>query len=227
MSRRPAVQYRTVPAWTDPETPRGDRLSSYTFKATAFETQKLLAAEAEKLNASDLIVEVVGSTEPFYRDGTGIRADRANKVAHVGVVVHLVGTRFGDLRYACDTFGKWEANLRAVALGLEALRKVERYGIARRGEQYQGWAALPPGTPVGPSAAPQPLTLDEAARLLAAGMDGITAQDVLDDEGDARTAYRVAAKRLHPDNLHTGNAEAFKRLADAYELLEQHHRGEL
>src|SRR4029077_707905 len=31
-------------------------------------------------------------------------------------------------------------------LGLEALRKVERYGIAKRGEQYTGWKALPPGS---------------------------------------------------------------------------------
>jgi hypothetical protein len=38
----------------------------------------------------------------------------------------------------------WQDNLRAVALGLEALRRVERYGIAQRGEQYAGWRRADP-----------------------------------------------------------------------------------
>lgn len=226
MSRRPTVIYRTIPSWPDPETPRNDRLSHYSFKATAYSTQQLLESEAHKLRASDLIVEVVGTSELFYKDGTGIRSDRARQVAHVGVVVHLIGTRFGDLRYSCDRFTAWEANLRAVALGLEALRKVERYGIARRGEQYAGWAALPPGTPLGARAVDETITVDDAARLLSAGMDGIEPKDVLEHLDVARTCYRVAAKRLHPDNLHTGNADSFRRLNVAYELLVEHHGGE-
>lgn len=158
MARRPEVIYRTIDAWPDAETPASERKSSYTFKASLSDTQAMLRDEAQRIGASDLIVEVVGDSELFYRDGTGIRSDRAHRVKHVGCVVHLVGSRFGDLRYACDTFGKWEANLRAVALGLEALRKVERYGIARRGEQYAG------GRPTGSRAsASTPTTSTPAA----------------------------------------------------------------
>ena len=33
-------------------------------------------------------------------------------------------------RYATDAYGDWKSNLRAIALGLEALRAVDRYGLA-------------------------------------------------------------------------------------------------
>ena len=31
--------------------------------------------------------------------------------------------------------------------------------------------------------------------------------------------YRLLAQRFHPDNLDTGNAETFRRISDAYEVL--------
>jgi hypothetical protein len=49
--------------------------------------------------------------------------------------------------YATDVCERWEHNVRAIALGLEALRAVDRHGITRRGEQYAGFKALPPGGP--------------------------------------------------------------------------------
>lgn len=45
-------------------------------------------------------------------------------------------------QFAVDTYTTWQDNLRAIALGLEALRKVERYGITRGTEQYTGWKML-------------------------------------------------------------------------------------
>jgi hypothetical protein len=47
------------------------------------------------------------------------------------------------LLYACDRFWRWQHNLRAIALGLEALRLVERYGIGDAHQQYAGYRALP------------------------------------------------------------------------------------
>ncbi len=50
------------------------------------------------------------------------------------------------LVYATDACEFWQHNVRSIALGLEALRAVDRYGISRRGEQYAGFrAALTPG----------------------------------------------------------------------------------
>lgn len=45
------------------------------------------------------------------------------------------------LVYATDVCDFWQHNVRSIALGLEALRAVDRYGISRRGEQYAGFRA--------------------------------------------------------------------------------------
>ena len=48
----------------------------------------------------------------------------------------------GAMTFPCDEFDDWQSNIRAIALGLEALRKIERYGITPNNEQYTGWAKL-------------------------------------------------------------------------------------
>lgn len=245
----PRLYYRPLPQWVDPVTDDDDRAASTRFRGQVEEydsargerrkvtrnvplhkTEQELRREGEMLGASEVIVELDAPSSAFRQDGSGLRADR-RAPDFPGVVVHLVGTRFGDLRYSCDQFtqrwsgelASWEANLRAIVLGLESLRQVERFGIARRGEQYAGWAALPPGTPMGTGAPEVQMTLDDAARFLAGAVEGLEPEDVLMELGDARTAYRLASKRLHPDNLHTGSHEAFLRLEAAWRLVEKHH----
>lgn len=218
------LAYRGAPGWSDPETPRADRKSRYTFRSTAAVTRSDLIDEARHLakgRAIDVIVELVAPDSAFYKDGTGLRADRSHHVTHPGVVVRLVGTKHGDLRYACDRFEAWEANLRAIALGLSDLRRLERYGIARRGEQYVGWAALGSGTAMG--AAPEAMTVEMAARVLAGATEGITAADVLAEPDDAKAAYRVAAKRYHPDK--GGSTDTFQKVEEAWRLVAAHHNG--
>src|SRR5580765_6002606 len=39
------------------------------------------------------------------------------------------------------------------------------------------------------------------------------------DSETIRRVYRMQAQRFHPDNLDTGNAETFRRISDAYEVL--------
>lgn len=43
--------------------------------------------------------------------------------------------------FATDACELWQHNVRSIALGLEALRAVDRYGITRRGQQYAGFRA--------------------------------------------------------------------------------------
>lgn len=246
--REPALRYRPMGQWTDPVT--GSRQSTSRFRGKVDEwdertssTRKVtrnlsigqiesgLLLEARAIDASDVIVEVDLPSTAFYVDATGVKAN-AREPEFPGVIVHLIGTKFGDLRYACDAFecqwsGEppgWHGNLRAVVRTLEALRLVERYGTARRGEQYAGWSALPPGTPMGTGSATEvTMTLDEAARFLAGAVDGLEPADVLEELSDARTAYRLASKRLHPDNLHTGSHDGFLRLEAAWQMVRQHH----
>jgi hypothetical protein len=115
----------------------------------------------------------------------------------------------GPLRYATDVFTTWTDNLRAVALGLEALRRVERYGISRRGEQYAGFRALPTGEDTGPPGEA------EALRLLAEH-SGITLTAASRPE-IVEAAYRAAVKRVHPDR--GGDTRTFQRLQDAIRIL--------
>src|SRR5690606_32320419 len=124
--------------------------------------------------ADEVVVQLAISERDCRLDGW-IRADA--KPTHPGVIVSL-DSRHGPLRYSTDVFSRgsfwrgggsgyvtipgWQCNVRAVALGLEALRKIDRYVIAQGGEQYRGWQALPPGTPM-PAAS---MTVEQAARLL-------------------------------------------------------------
>lgn len=221
----PRLLFEALPVWTDPNTsPRQPN----PFRSKWNPSKHLLLAEADHIGASEVVVGVVCRSSDLLASGEGLKAGR--KVEHPGVVVTLVGTRHGDLRYACDTFSgryyedpeDWQINVRAVALGLEALRKVERYGIAGRGEQYAGWKAL--GSGIAMSAIPEPMSLDEAARLLADAME-VDHLAVLADSTIAKRAYRAAIKLLHPDHGGSGDGERMSRLNEAWRLL-QHHHGE-
>lgn len=241
------IRYRPMPtgAWTDPETKeraatsrfRGKveerdgsgQLRKVTRNPTIVQIESGLLVEARAVGATDVIVEVDLPESAFYADGTGIKGN-AREPEFPGVIVHLIGSRFGDLRYACDAFEKlysgepagWHGNLRAVVRTLEALRLVERYGTAHRGEQYAGWAALPPGTPMG-SGEKIPLTLDQAAAVLAGATDGlVSAPDVLDEQEDARLAFRMAAKRYHPD-VPGGSEATWAKVDEAWQIVERHH----
>jgi len=104
---------------------------------------------------------------------------------------------------------------------LEALRRVDRYGITRRGEQYAGWKALPPGA--GDAIAmPAAMTVDEAARMLVDLADGLPA-DVSHVRRNARirnTLFRQAAAVHHPDR--GGDRAIWDQLQQARDVLEQH-----
>jgi hypothetical protein len=147
------------------------------------------------------------------------------RVDHPGVILTVDTRRLGVLTYPCDTFEarwageppSWQINLRAIALGLEALRKVERYGIAERGQQYAGFGALPPGGPVAVGAA---MTVEEAARLLALAAGRLTGvSDVSGVAAAAQDLWRAASKTHHPDA--GGDPDTFRRLTEARDLLLQ------
>lgn len=169
-------------------------------------TLDLLAREVLRVGGTSVIIELALSSADIRVDGTP--KARASP-AHPGVIVSF-GSKHGPLRYHTDVFDHWVANLRAVALGLESLRRIDRYGIAERGEQYTGWSALPPGDGASP-APPVQMTVEAAQRFLLEHSEDTY-------QGSWRALYRVAAKRLHPDA--GGDAALFRQLEDARGLLE-------
>ncbi len=167
-----------------------------------------------------MVVQVDVPERAIYVDGRGVKADA--RVGYHGVIVSFE-SKDGPLTFQCDHYNSsswrrrddpaWHANIRAIALGLEHLRTIDRYGIDRSNKRYTGWKQLGSGIPMGPTQ----MTADEAARFLAewAGLE--TCIGLLDNQRNVESAYRTAAKRLHPDR--GGDAEVFKRLNEARDLL--------
>jgi hypothetical protein len=119
------------------------------FSAPLRNTVALLAREVKHLKPRQTILEADFREDQLRQDGL----PRASaKAASPGLILTLIGTPYGDLRYPCHTFHSWEDNLRGIALALEALRKVDRYGVTKRGEQYVGWKQLMPGADQGSAA---------------------------------------------------------------------------
>lgn len=162
--------FRPVSSWPGA---RAQETESSPFTAGWGDTVALLVKELSMLEAEQVVVEVDGLREQDLRlDGL----PRANSRPGRGVVVSF-GSKHGPLRYACDRFeaaswrrrlDDWQHNMRAIALGLEALRKVERYGIAQRGEQYRGYLALEAGG--GESTG---MTLSDAAEWMAEHLEDV------------------------------------------------------
>lgn len=118
-------------------------------------------------------------------------------------------SKFGYLKYLTDTFDDWQENIRAIALGLEALRKVDRYGITSKGEQYTGWKALPDG---------EGEVYDRmTVAAFIAKHSGLHELDIRTNQEFFKVAYRRAAQKLHPDK--GGDQALFNTLQKAKELL--------
>lgn len=222
MSDYPAtLDVRPLTTWPGALTPPGRRERAL-FSATLRQTLSLLDRELYQLGARRPVLEVAIDPAQFRLDG---RPRAQAKAEHPGVVLSLPQTDVGPLRYATDRFLTWQDNLRAIALALEALRKVDRYGITRRGEQYAGFRALPSGaTPMPPPPDPS-ISVDEAARILlaAADEDPGDAHLVADDSVRQRALYRQAAKTAHPDR--GGDRAAWDRLELAKRVLDEHGGG--
>jgi hypothetical protein len=130
--------FRPLPRWPYPVT--NPRRSRYAFKATWGSTLRLLDRELRMLNASDLVIGADFREQDLRLDG--LPRSNARVPEHPGVELSFDTREHGRLVYATDTSEWWEHNVRQIALGLESLRAVDRYGITRRGEQYAGFRQL-------------------------------------------------------------------------------------
>jgi len=189
---------RPLPAvWpTGQRTPPEQRQHSR-FKAPYSRTLAQLQHELRMLDAVEPVVLEAGyQLHEIRLDGLPRKGARPSDPA----VIVSFGSRVGPPRYGCDTFWTHEDNLRAIALALEALRAVDRYGVTKRGEQYQGWSALPPTAQPGMSPEEAEAFIHHAAAT----------SDEPGEQITLREAYRRAARRLHPDV--GGDSEQWARL---------------
>lgn len=167
------------------------------FRGTWANTLATLERELRHLRARSILVQTYMQAEHIRNDGwprSGIP-----KPPSPGVIVSFDSSN-GALSFPCDTFTDWQDNLRAIALGLSALRAVERYGVTRRQEQYKGWAKL---------SAPDPNQARNSAILFITKLTGWDQSQIL---ADLNGAYRLAAAAAHPDK--GGSHELFVQLGN-------------
>lgn len=138
---------------------------------------------------------------------------RAHAVAEHPGVIFSIDSRHGHLSYPCDTFTTWQDNLRAIALALEALRKVDRYGVTKRGEQYRGFLAIEA------TAAPAGFATADDALAFLGKFTGIGLAEMRVIEGARSRALRRAQRETHPDA--GGDAATFQRVSLAEAKLRE------
>jgi hypothetical protein len=175
------------------------------FASTHSATLALLTREMRELGAKHPTLLIALRPEDFRLDGL----PRAGRVAaHPGIVLSFE-SKHGPLSYPCDTFDRWQDNLRAIALALEALRKVDRYGVTKRGEQYRGFLALEA------TAAPAGFATAQEARSFLWRLSGLPAGE----NASTTVLLRKAQRATHPD--HGGDAATFQRVSLAEAKLRE------
>lgn len=205
--------FRPLGQWAEP----ADKRVSDQFRMSWDKTLKLLRYEVDQVSGDDgLVVIEVDVDEGDVRQDGQLRAQ--SKVHSPRVAVTFT-SKYGPLRYATDRFTGWRANVHAIALGLENLRRLDRFGINARGQAYTGWQAIGPGGPVALGAA---MSMEDAARYICTlvkdgnGIDWSV--EVKEDPSFALALFKDAAKLHHPDV--GGDEDVFKRLTEARDILQ-------
>jgi hypothetical protein len=198
---------RPLPSWPHGDTyPRRRR----PFSASWSSTLELLDRELRHLDGERVIIAAGFREEDLRLDGWP--RSGARDPAHPGVEISF-DSRHGRLVYATDVCDRWEDNVRAIGLGLEALRAVDRHGVSRRGQQYAGWRALPSGGGVATVADAWRFLVDaDGGGLNLWGEWPPKSVDALD------RVYRSAARNTHPDTP-DGSAERFVQVKAAFDFL--------
>lgn len=178
------------------------------FSASWSDTLTLLYREVGMVGATSAVLELDLTQAELRLDGMPRMDARPRSSA---VVISFEATH-GPLQFATDRFIDWKDNVRAIALGLEALRKIDRYGIAQTSQQYAGYKALPSGGTEGVvGESDGKLSFDQAKAFMTH----------YGGDGDLTAQYRNAARKLHPD-VNGGDRRLFQKLQHAMEVVKKY-----
>lgn len=197
------------------------------FGKTWTQVLDLLEKELRMLGCrrGSVVIKTAHSSYDLRKDGK-LRSD-VRRPIHPGVVLlfdvyDAKAKKYKPMNFECDQFTEWKANVRAIADGLEALRKINRYGVSGGGSlsaHYQGYKALPPVGGVRDDKVAD-IILAEFAEFIDAHST-FKAQEILERRDVFYRAYKQAAGKLHPDNKATGDNKAFLHLQRIKQLLEK------
>jgi hypothetical protein len=124
----------------------------------------------------------------------GIPLSRQSEPRDPGAAVYFT-LRAAPTVFACDKWDRVADNIAAMAAHIEALRRIERYGVGSREQAFTGYRALTAGT----AAWWDVLGFRSPA--------GVTVELI-------EQRYRALAKVHHPD-IPGGSGEKFKELGEA------------
>lgn len=163
-------------------------------------TLALLRYELVRLGVDAVVIKLALTDRDIRRDGW----PRANsRPEHPGVILEWqIGEQW--YRRAAEKFDHWRDNVRAVALTLQRLRDIERWG-AVSGEQYEGFKLE--------LESPRNNALE--ARRVLEELAGLSPEDARTME--SVRLYRLARRRTHPDA--GGSNEAFNEVQEAWRVL--------
>lgn len=213
----PNMTLRPIQSWHGPFTNPRQRSR---FAARFTDTLELLNRELRLLDPRshgypDTVLQMALREEDFRLDG--LPRSTANP-DHPGIILNITPRKGDPLAFPCDTFTDWKDNLRAVSLTLEALRKINRYGVSNTGQQYTGWKAI--GTP---SSSPASYGATEAAaflwRVARCAEDPCPIVKMKADTDVTRKVVRSAKANAHPDR-HGGDHSLWNQVEVAIRALD-------
>lgn len=203
------IKLRPLERW-----PRDETKSRTTskFKAAWGDTKDLLEREVWHLKALEAVMVLDVMERDIRTDGELNMRARPDS-PRVGLLIERYAARQRvsesaareSLAFYCDRYVDWQDNVRAIALSLEALRKVDRYGVTNAGEQYTGWRAITDGTMS---------ALD--ARDLLSRLTGTEIRSI-PSTAEMLGVYRAARRVAHPDA--GGSHEQFVKVEEAGRVL--------
>jgi hypothetical protein len=202
------LRFRSLEKFADPP---GLKRQGSAFKMTYDKTLDLLEHELRQLRAHSITIEAGFKLDQIRNDGWPV--SRAIP-SHPGVVLYFKNGKGQDLRFPSGRYHTYQANLHAIALTLESLRAIDRYGVTLEHQQYIGFMLE----------APKKLSVEEAAAFIQINCDHVASvQGIVANREAFTDAYRTAAKRLHPDAPGSANEHLWNLLQQAREVLNFHH----
>jgi hypothetical protein len=232
-------QFETLDTW--PYGKPGGRRAS--FKASYSKTVAELRDELRRAGARNVVIQSGHFGQDIRHDGLPKASARVPRFPGVCLIfekwkpvgkTNAQGQPLGiyeTLEFPCATYDRWEDNLRAVMLTLEALRAVARYGVSGTGadeagkteeaKQYSGFARRKIADEGARHDGRQEMTPEAAANILAACAEGgWTQAALLQSRAEMEECFKVAAKKSHPDAGGTHNS--FVAVSQAVTVLRQH-----